>query len=110
MVTISRYQGQHEHKHLYNSKVWRDLRRVHLARHPLCAWCLKQGRLVAGNTVHHKIPHRGDWTLFNDSNNLETLCARCHSADAQQSEVIGYSSTVGDDGWPVDPKHPQNKR
>ena len=106
----SRFEGKHEWKKLYDSKLWKDLRRVHLGKHPLCAWCLKQGRTRQANTVHHKLPHRGDMGLFNDPNNLESLCPSCHSGDAQQQEVRGYSATVGDDGWPVDPKHPQNKR
>lgn len=106
----SRYEGKHEWKKLYDSKVWRQLRNLHLSRHPLCALCLKEGKTVAGNTVHHIKPHRGDWSLFNDIDNLETLCHKHHSADAQQAEVIGYSGRVQVDGWPADNRHPFNKR
>ncbi|MGM9649714.1 MAG: HNH endonuclease [Butyricicoccaceae bacterium] len=29
--------------------------------------------------MDHIKPHRGDWGLFADQNNLESLCHRCHS-------------------------------
>lgn len=106
----SRYEGQHQHKKLYASKTWQQLRRIHLDRQPLCQECKRQGRLTLGNTVHHLKPHGGAWSLFNNADNLETLCSSCHSGSAQQQERIGYASTVGNDGWPTDNKHPFNKR
>jgi hypothetical protein len=27
----------------------------------------------------------------------------------QSEEVLGYDGTIGQDGWPVDPKHPSAK-
>ncbi|MEP2204764.1 MAG: HNH endonuclease signature motif containing protein [Tateyamaria sp.] len=36
--------------------------------------------------VDHIIPHRGDEALFNDRNNLQSLCTPCHSRYKQRSE------------------------
>ena len=54
-------------------------------------------------------PHKGDLTLFNDPANLESVCWRCHSGAIQSEEALGYDTTIGADGWPIDPKHPMSK-
>jgi len=36
--------------------------------------------------VDHIIPHRGDEALFNDRNNLQSLCAPCHNRRKQRLE------------------------
>ena len=46
---------------------------------------------------------------FYDYGNLESLCKSCHDSLAQSIEKRGYSTEVGTDGWPIDPKHPQNE-
>lgn len=57
---------------------WRKARLAFLRRHPLCAACEKQGRVVAALVVDHKIPHRGDERLFWDQSNWQPLCKDCH--------------------------------
>lgn len=104
------WQGQHQHKAWYDSVTWKRLREVVLQKHPLCGRCRERNRLVPATTVNHRVPHRGDWSLFNDIHNLEAVCASCHSGEIQQQEVRGYSSRVGEDGWPTDANHPFNKR
>jgi 5-methylcytosine-specific restriction protein A len=106
-----RYQGQHEFKHLYNSMAWRRLRESILRQYPLCQQCLRASpsRITEANTVHHKVPHKGNHLLFLDPNNLEAVCAPCHSGEIQQGEVRGYSGRLGVNGWPVDINHPFNK-
>jgi 5-methylcytosine-specific restriction enzyme A len=107
-----RFEGHHQFRHMYNSRLWRDLRHVHLARFPLCQWC-KDGepsRLVPATVVHHKRAHKGDWVLFMDSANLESLCSTCHNRDAQQQESRGYSTSVEANGWPKDNNHPVNRK
>lgn len=103
------WDGDHQHKALYNSKRWRDLRLIILTRSPLCVPCREKGRLVPATTVHHVKPHRGDQSLFWDSTNLQSVCSSCHSGEIQMSEKRGYHSTVGTDGWPIDSNHPFNK-
>lgn len=62
------------------TRAWERARLMHLAEHPLCAECDRQGRVVAGEVVDHIIPHRGDQALFWDRANWQTLCVRCHGA------------------------------
>ena len=71
---------------LINSWKWQKLRREHLCRHPLCARCERQGRVVAATEVHHITPiltcsdELGMERLAYDSGNLMSLCHACHKA------------------------------
>ena len=56
--------------------------------------------------VHHLEPHKGDLELFFDLDNLQSVCWTCHSDDIQSTEARQYDSTIGADGWPIDPRHP----
>lgn len=60
--------------------------------------------------VDHIIPHRGDRKLFHDPDNLQTLCPDHHYIDKQQIERNGYRNIIGNDGWPIDPNHPVNRK
>lgn len=73
-------------KAFYNSKEWKKCKRGYiLSVNGLCERCLKQGKYVPGNIVHHKIHlspnniNNPDITLSFD--NLELLCASCHSKE-----------------------------
>jgi 5-methylcytosine-specific restriction enzyme A len=57
---------------------WRRARAAYLARHPLCAACQAEGRVVPATVVDHTVPHRGDPKLFWDQANWAALCKRCH--------------------------------
>jgi 5-methylcytosine-specific restriction enzyme A len=59
---------------------WRRARAAFLARHPLCAACRVQGRLVPATIVDHVVPHRGDQKLFWDETNWAPACKPCHDA------------------------------
>ena len=63
----------------YGSR-WRRARLAFLARHPLCASCQGQGRVVPATVVDHVVPHRGDQALFWDEANWAPACKRCHDA------------------------------
>jgi 5-methylcytosine-specific restriction endonuclease McrA len=93
---------------MYKTRLWRNLRRIHLDRYPLCARCRVEGRLVAATVVHHLKPHRGDMVLFNDPRNLASSCKPCHDRVEQGIESRGYDKAVGLDGWPIDDGHPFN--
>ena len=95
---------------MYKLPLWVKGRLVHLQRHPLCARCLREGRTTPARVVHHLVPHRGDWRLFRDPKNWESLCKPCHDAAEQSTERRGYDKTVGADGWPADVRHPINER
>lgn len=71
-------------KKLYNTTQWRKLRDVVMKSNPLCAECLKKGKVVAAEDIHHiKSPFNYregtiNWTLAYDEQNLEPLCKQCH--------------------------------
>jgi 5-methylcytosine-specific restriction protein A len=56
---------------------WKKIRAIYAAEHPLCEQCLKEGRYVRMEHVHHIIPLSEGGT--NDPGNLMSLCKSCHS-------------------------------
>ena len=71
-------------KRFYNSKAWQSTRNAYFsARGGLCENCLANGKITAGEIVHHKVP----LTIQNINNaeitlgwgNLEVLCRECHA-------------------------------
>ena len=63
----------------YSLPIWRDrLRPAQLLREPFCRECSKAGRRVRASVVDHITPHRGDWSLFTDESNLQSLCKYHH--------------------------------
>jgi len=93
---------------LYDNKRWRARSAQQLRQHPLCAFCLKEGRARLAKVADHIVAHNGDQQLF-FYGELQSLCVTHHNSRKQQIERIGYSKEVGLDGWPVDPKHPANR-
>ena len=91
--------------HLYNAR-WRKLRLAHLNRSPLCAYCLEAGRATQADIVDHIVPHKGDEVLFWDVSNLRSLCKLCHDSIKAEEENKGYAQGCGQDGTPIDKKHP----
>lgn len=64
----------------YSLPIWtEDLRPAQLLREPFCRECAKFGRRTRATEVDHIQPHRGDWTVFTDRSNLQSLCHSCHS-------------------------------
>lgn len=93
----------------YNLKAWKVARRTHLARQPLCERCEKAGRITAATVVNHRTPHKGDWSLFIDPDNHESLCSPHHDALVQREEARGHVIGCDADGRPTDPAHPWNR-
>lgn len=63
----------------YNLPVWTDkLRPAQLLREPFCRACALRGLRTRASVVDHIRPFRGDWTLFVDQANHQSLCKRCH--------------------------------
>ena len=63
----------------YSLAVWTDdLRPGQLLREPWCRACAKRGVRTRATVVDHVTPHRGDWALFTDRGNLQSLCKHCH--------------------------------
>ncbi len=57
---------------------WDKARRTYLAKHPVCAGCVKIGVSTPATVVDHIDPHRGDQKKFWDKANWQPLCASCH--------------------------------
>lgn len=100
-----------EYRKLYQTKQWRMLRERALLRDAFtcqrCKCMLKRGKSHPQSAVvHHIDAHKGDHDKFFDLDNLQAVCWSCHSGVIQSEEKMGYSSEIGNDGWPVDPKHP----
>lgn len=58
-------------------RAWKRIRDSYAAAHPLCEQCLKDGRYVATEEIHHKLPLSQGGT--HDRNNLIALCKSCHA-------------------------------
>jgi hypothetical protein len=95
-------------RRLYKTARWRAIRQQQLRAHPLCKRHLDRARVVKATVVHHVDRHNGDPIKF-FAGPFESLCAHCHDSDAQGEERIGYSRQIGEDGFPVDPRHPMNR-
>lgn len=98
---------------LYDTRRWKRLRLSVLdAARWRCQWpgChrpLRSGRSgKCAGVVDHKVPHKGDPSLFWDRDNLWALCKEHHDSAKQSEESRGYSQLIGADGMPVDPAHP----
>jgi 5-methylcytosine-specific restriction endonuclease McrA len=102
------------YRKLYQTKQWSKLREVALLRDAFkcqrCGCFLKRGRSHPQSAVvHHIKAHKGDIDLFFDINNTTSVCWTCHSGVIQSEEARGYSTQIGQDGWPTDRNHPGAK-
>ena len=73
----------------YKLAAWLHARAACLYDQPLCVRCLAAGTVTAATVVNHIRPHRGDWALFTDRANHESLCAHCHDSIVQREEAAG---------------------
>lgn len=59
----------------FSGSRWQRMRRIWLMRNPACNRCG-----LAGEEVHHVVQRKDAPHRWDDWNNLETLCHRCHMA------------------------------
>src|SRR6266849_1769702 len=71
----------------YDNMAWRKLRASFLKSHPLCARCEREGHLTAAEQVHHKLPVATHHELKMSWENLESLCASCHSKETAREQA-----------------------
>jgi 5-methylcytosine-specific restriction enzyme A len=90
----------------YNLQSWRARAKHQLQIAPLCALCEAEGRITPATIADHHPPHKGDYNAFR-LGPLRSLCKPCHDGLSGFAHK-GYSSAVGDDGFPIDPRHPFN--
>ena len=80
-----REQRHLERQELYQSKRWKECREYMKMKYPLCQDCLKEGKVVPMEEVHHiKSPfvkglseEEKEKRAFDESN-LVCLCKECH--------------------------------
>lgn len=69
---------------IYSSPQWKRLRQSKRQQTPLCEMCLSRGVFSPVTEIHHIRPISTGksidemWSLALDSNNLMSLCERCH--------------------------------
>ena len=68
-----------EHHKLYNRKIWATLSQQVLQEDGACVICRQLGKISATEEIDHVIPHKGDFDLFTDIDNLWGLCKPCHA-------------------------------
>lgn len=56
---------------------WKRIRDKYASEHPLCEQCLKEGRYVKTEEIHHKLPLSQGGT--HEWSNLIALCRSCHA-------------------------------
>ena len=74
----NRYKRDEASKRFYNSKAWRRLAALQIKREPLCAECLKAGRITPAAIADHIRPVREGGQKY-DIDNLQSLCRACHN-------------------------------
>ncbi len=62
------------------------MRQEQLLAEPFCRACAKQGKRTKATEVDHIQPHRGVMALFQDRQNLQSLCHKCHSAKTMREQ------------------------
>jgi 5-methylcytosine-specific restriction protein A len=94
---------------LYSLAAWRIARKAQLRQQPLCELCLKLKRHTPATVVNHRTPHKGDWKLFTEPTNHQSVCKPHHDGSIQSEERRGYTGECDVDGWPTDRRHPANR-
>lgn len=77
----------------YMLPIWTDrLRPAQLLREPFCRECARQyppsdpRHRTPATVVDHIVPHCGEWDVFIDSTNLQSLCKRHHDIKTAQEQ------------------------
>lgn len=93
----------------YSRPEWQAARTKRLASVPYCERCMPRGETIKATVVNHRVPHKGDWRLFIDQSNHESVCKPCHDGLIQREETRGHRIGWDASGRPIDPDHPWNK-
>ena len=72
---------------MYGTPLWKQrLRPTQLLREPFCRMCAAEGHRTRATVADHIVPHRGDWALFSDPDNLQSVCKRHHDQKTMQEQ------------------------
>lgn len=75
-------------QYLYGNR-WKKARLTFLIKHPLCAYCLRENKVVSATIVDHVIPHKGNIKLFWDISNWNSLCEMHHNKKTAKEGAFG---------------------
>ncbi len=89
-------------RHLYDTALWKQLRRHQLAHEPLCRFCLQVEDVTEATVVDHVRAHKGSLELFSDPGNLQSLCKPCHDSLKQRIDRGAKVAITGVDGYPIE--------
>ena len=81
---------------LYSTPTWQRLRAEHLLEEPWCRMCAAEGIRTRATVVDHIRPHRGDWLLFVDKNNHQSLCKFHHDQKTAREQRADLTPTLSD--------------
>lgn len=72
----------------YSLPIWTDrLRPDQLLREPFCRECAREGIRTWATVADHIKPHRGNWALFIDEANLQSLCKYHHDQKTMREQL-----------------------
>lgn len=92
---------------LYGTERWRRVSKLQLQRVPCCERCTSRGQTIPATLSHHTREYRpGDGVLEFYSIPLMSLCDDCHREIHHIGARKPFITTIGEDGWPVDPLNP----
>lgn len=79
----------------YLLPIWTDrLRPEQLLREPFCRECARLGLRTEATVVDHVRPHRGDWALFVDPANHQSLCKHHHDQKTAREQAQDRRETA----------------
>lgn len=86
-VRPSKMENRPKSADLYHTYYWTRLSKAWRQEHPLCAQCLKEGRVTPAEVVDHITPYPicGD-SGFYDRDNLQSLCQQCNITKGNQDK------------------------
>ena len=72
------FERENSNQEFYNSRAWRNCRKLFLELNPLCKHCDVVGLTEPAKVVDHIVPINKGGDRFN-YDNLQALCVSCHN-------------------------------
>jgi 5-methylcytosine-specific restriction endonuclease McrA len=107
---MSYYTPHQQYKWLYKTPRWVKESKQFLRLNPICYYCDDKATLV-----NHRIPHKGNETLFWQVRNWQPACKHCHDSlikKLENGKILGKdvvaNNKCDDRGIPQSSSHPWN--
>jgi 5-methylcytosine-specific restriction enzyme A len=89
----------------YSMQRWRRRAKHQLRVDPLCCLCMAEGKITPATVADHFPAHGGDYNAFL-LGPIRSLCKAHHDGLQPAFKHRGFRCDIGEDGYPLDPKHP----